>query len=99
MENLVGKIIKKIFIDDEYLVFETDSGKVAYTLGGDCCSRSYFHDFIGVKNLLKNGKVKAVEEIDLVEKEHTEKEKGDKEETSWYGYRIITESPEFGEMS
>lgn len=95
--NLVGKRVKKVFIDDDCLVFETDKGNIGYVVEGDCCSRSYFHDFIGVKNLFGK-EVKAVEEIE-VDKSHTKKEAEEKEETQWYGYRIITEDAIFGEMS
>lgn len=99
MEKLIGKTIKKIFVNDDFLVFETDRGNIIYKVEGDCCSRSYLHDFIGVKKLLENGLVKSVEGVELVEKVHTEKEKESNfEETKWYGYRIITQHPEFGEV-
>lgn len=104
MKELIGKKIKKIFMDGEYLKFQTDKGDVLYQVTGDCCSVSYFHDFIGVENLLKNGEVKSVEPIDMSTLEATDRKKcckkcEESECLSYYGFRITTEDPKFGEVS
>ena len=64
MKKLIGRNVKKIFMNDENLYFETDKGFLHYTVEGDCCSYSYFHDFIGVKKLLNNGPVISIDEIE-----------------------------------
>lgn len=96
LEVLVGKKVQRLFMSDDYLKFQTDGGDFAFRVDGDCCSSSYFYDFYGVENLLKNGPIKAVEEIDLKD---DGKRRKDDEEISCYGYRLTTESPEFGEVS
>ncbi len=99
MEQLIGTKIKKIYISDYKVVFKTNKGDFGFGTYGDCCSSTYIHDFIGVENLLKNGEVKMIENIFDIDKEHTEIEKVDAESTSWYGVRIVTEDPDFGEVS
>lgn len=96
--DLPGKTARKIYMDEEFLKFETNGGSFVYTVEGDCCSRSLFYDFVGVKHLLRNGPVTAVKEVDL---EPDEKSKGDVEsgELKIYGYALTTESPEFGEQT
>lgn len=54
-KELIGKTIYKIYMTEKYLVFvvsKNASKVVAFGVEGDCCSTSYFHDFIGVKNIL-----------------------------------------------
>jgi hypothetical protein len=92
--NLVGKVIERVFMNDEYLVFETDEGRFAFTVEGDCCSHSYFYDFHGVKKLLENGPVISVKEVDL-----GEDEKNDYDVTRCYGFQIFTESDMWGEQT
>jgi hypothetical protein len=97
IENLIGKKIKRIYMNEEYLKFETDKGNVVYTVDGDCCSQSVFYDFYGVKKLLDNGIVISAKEIDL--KEPTEDKKNYQESISVYGFEIVTEHPVFGEQT
>lgn len=92
--GLIGKKINKIFMNKEYLRFETDAGNVTFTIYGDCCSYSFFYDFYGVGNLLKNGRVKEFKEVQL--DPLSDNEYGC---TSVYGFQITTESEEFGEMT
>lgn len=93
-------------MNDEYLIFETDRGATAYTVEGDCCSRSYFHDFIGVKKLLENGPVIEASEVKddslPTELAGPEEQDGDRYEDEYiqvYGYRLVTEHPLFGEQT
>ena len=108
MENigkLIGKKVKRIFMNEDYLKFETDMGNVIYTVGGDCCSQSVFYDFFGVKKLLKNGRVTSAKEIELCPIDITEEKDGEKDKKSYqecisvYGYEIVTEHPLFGEQT
>lgn len=93
-EKLVGKTVKKIFMNPEFLKFETDDGNFCFGVEGDCCSNSYFYDFYGVKNLLENGKITEVKEVSL-----------DSHELSYgdliqcYGFQLTTEHPEFGPVT
>ena len=96
MEELIGKCISRVFMNDEYLKFETDQGDIVYTAEGDCCSHSYFYDFLGIEKL-KNGPVKSVEQIDLEKPDDDDSRPRDVVKA--YGYRIITEDPQFGEVS
>jgi hypothetical protein len=97
LKELVGKKIQKIRMDEDWLVFETDKGNYAFTVGGDCCSHSFFYDFYGVKNLLQNGEVLEVEEIELDVPEYTIKPENDKIEA--YGYRLTTAHEYWGKKS
>ena len=109
-EALIGKKIKRIFMNEDYLKFETDKGNVVFNVYGDCCSQSVFYDFIGVKKLLNNGAVVAFEEIELTpsdiktvkdeyDRERTEDKKSYQESIQVYGYRLVTVDPAFGEVS
>lgn len=96
IERLVGKKIQKIFMNEDYLKFETNGGPVVFYVSGDCCSHSYFHDFIGVKKLLENGKVMGARAIPLGV---VGKNKNYDEVIQSYGYEIVTENPTFGEQT
>lgn len=98
MNELIGKKIKKLYINEKYLKFDTDQGPVVYEVYGECCSHSVFYDFYGVKNLLENGKVIDVSEVEL----HPDLSKDTKkyqEEIQVYGYQITTESEKFGPVT
>jgi hypothetical protein len=62
---IVGKKVRGVWVNDEFLRFETDQGSVTYRVWGECCSHSYFHDIVGVRKLLDNGPVVSVEEVEL----------------------------------
>lgn len=84
-------------MNEYYLKFNTDDGNVVFGVSGDCCSHSYFHDFIGVKKLFENGKVLSVKEIDPG---CGSKNKNDGDVcVSVYGFEIVTEHPTFGEQT
>lgn len=109
MEAIVGKKITAIYMDEDNLAFETDQGLVKYQVEGDCCSRSYFYDFYGVKNLLENGPVTAFEMVNLSpgDPEYRPEtwqngvgwSEGEYEDVKVYGYRFTTVHPQFGEVS
>lgn len=96
-KSLVGKKVLKIFVDSDYLIFQTDQGQVAYMVEGDCCSTSYFYDFVGVEKLLKNGPVLSWKSIPL-ELPANEKPKED-EYIQCYGFELVTEDPAYGEVT
>ena len=100
---LVGKTVKKIFMNSEFLKFETDKGNVVFTVSGDCCSVSYFHDFYGVKKLFENGKIIDFKELELKEGDDnvtcTKDCCKDGDCISHYGYSITTENKELGEQT
>lgn len=86
LKKLVGRTIKKICMNEEYLVFYTDEGEFAYTVEGDCCSSSYFHDFYGVTNLLD----KEVVEVGTVSLATPDQLTADEwEEIAVYGFKIV----------
>jgi len=89
IQRLVGKKVKKIYLNEDYLKFETDDGNVVFTVDGDCCSTSVFYDFYGVKELLKNGKVKEVKEVELTTDDRMDA-KNYQESIQVYGYQITT---------
>lgn len=115
---LLGTRVLAIWMGDYRLQLLTqdrddDVDLVAFEVEGDCCSRSYFHDIVGVRHLLENGPVTAFEPVDL--------QPGDVgyhdpncEAPSWsaptpcgeshdvlkvYGWRFTTMHPQFGEVS
>lgn len=98
LKDLVGCKVIKIFLNQTYLKFETDKGNFTYEVTGDCCSSSYFYDFYGVKNLLKNGKIKEIKTVELQPTDLLVK-KNDYEDIKVYGYQITTESEEYGEVT
>lgn len=95
LEELVGKVVESVRMNEEYLIFETDDGTFAFTVEGDCCSFSYFYDFHGVKKLLENGPVTSVKEVDLDEID--DGSYGDV--TRCYGFQIFTDSDQWGEQT
>lgn len=108
LDALVGKKITNIRMDENYLIFHTDTNEtVSFTVEGDCCSNSYFFDFYGVRQLLDAGKVTSTEEVSLspgdpgYRAETFENGVGydDWEDTKVYGFRISAVHPLFGEIS
>jgi len=105
IENLVGKTVKKIYMNEDCLKFETDSGNVVFTVDGDCCSQSVFYDFYGVKNLLAGNPITSVKEVklnptDISEKDGEQKDKKSYQEAiSVYGFQLFTQSKDFGEVT
>lgn len=107
LSDLVGKKILRVYMNEKYLRFDTDAGAFTYTVEGDCCSRSKFYDFVGVRKLLNNGPVTAVREINLDPAQdllsaHDYKRKADEyleDSIQVYGFAITTESKYYGEMT
>lgn len=103
LDRLVSRSIKKIYMNEDYLKFETNYGNLVLTVVGDCCSQSVFYDFVGVKKLLSGNKIVKVEVVTLTDEERkiavARDNKRYQEEISVYGYRIITQDPILGEVS
>lgn len=95
MKDLEGKIVKRIFISEKYLKFETDQGIIFYRVSGECCSFSYFYNFEGVKRLLSGNPILKVESVAMDDIGETSRA----DLVQWYGFRFITEDKEFGEVS
>lgn len=95
-ETLVGATVSGIFFNQDYLKFETDRGDACFTVYGDCCSVSYFWDFLGVRKLLDNGPI-----LDAYEKELPQPLGSGKYDdcTAAYGFAFVTEDPRFGEVT
>lgn len=92
MQELVGKKIKRIFIDadqQQFIKFEIDGGEegdyIMYSAYGDCCSESYFSELIGVTSILGK-EILFVEEMDLGAGEATRQGYD-----TLYAYRLKTE--------
>lgn len=105
-DAIVGKKITRIRMSDDYLILDTDQGRVSYYVEGDCCSRSRFFDFYGVRNLLDLGPVKDFEEVDLSpgdpgyrSETWADAEADEYGELRVYGYRFTVEHPVLGDMS
>lgn len=107
IDDLVGKKVLRIFMNEDHLQFITDQGAITFSVEGDCCSTSVFYDFYGVKKLLENGPIKRVEDVELHPTDITKDEqrgtmkdrKDSDEDIEVYGYSITTEHPEWGEMT
>lgn len=85
-------------MNGDYLKFETDDGTFLFSVSGDCCSTSKFYDFYGVKNLLNNGKITEVKQVELNPDLEKDINKFD-ESIQVYGYQFTTVSERFGEMT
>ncbi|QXN73014.1 hypothetical protein SEA_PHILLIS_43 [Mycobacterium phage Phillis] len=94
-EEVVGKKVLAVFISEEYLVFETDKGRVGFGVEGDCCSWSYFYDIVGADKLLANGPITEISELDLSDQNYYE----DYEDIQVYGYEFVSAHPVWGEQT
>ncbi len=99
LKNLIGKKVTRIFISLDDLRFETDGGNFTYHVDGDCCSNSFFYDFYGVKNLLKNGKIIEIKTVELLPSDVAAFNANGSDETKVYGYQITTESKDYGDVT
>lgn len=98
-EILVSHSVKAIFMNEEYLSFLVeDDSFITYTVEGDCCSTSYFHDLTGVDNLLGGGYVTEVSAIDMSELPDAVSDE-DHECLTFYGYRIVSHHPWWGPVT
>jgi|SRR5690606_24293018 len=94
-KSLIGEKIIEIRMGQYLLVFTTESGKrIGFAVEGDCCSHSYFYDFVGADKLFLNGPVTEFNEVSLGEDEYY-----DGEYIQVYGYEIVTEHPVWGEQT
>lgn len=93
---VVGATVERIFWSDNRLILDTDRGAYIYDVEGDCCSYSYFHDFIGIKKLLNNGPIVGFADVELDASDIVD---DDYNYTQVYGYRFETVHPTWGLMS
>lgn len=98
--GLIGRDIVRVQMDDDYLQFwDIDGECLTFMVDGDCCSVAYINDFYGVRQLLDNGPIVSVEEVELTSEDMTPYFQSNAYYTQLYGYRIITEHPYWGEQS
>ncbi len=98
LKDLIGRKVTKIYLNQDYLQFDTDGPTYTYVVSGDCCSISYFYDFYGVENLLKNGKITEIKTVGLNPTDLLVKE-NDCDCIQVYGYQITTESEHYGPVT
>lgn len=107
LECLKDRLIIKIFYNEDYLQFFTDTETFTFGVEGDCCSNSLFYDFFGVKKLLENGPVLRIEEVpmdsspdDIVKTgySYTDRKSSD-DDIKFYGFAIITPHARYGEQT
>lgn len=101
-ERLVGKKVVAVRMDETYLGFAFDDGtNTGFTVEGDCCSYSYFHDFYGIDKLLANGPITEVSEVYLGPGDpgYIVVDNDSYNCIRVYGYRIVTVSPQWGEQT
>lgn len=98
LSKLEGRIIKEIWANERYLCFVTNKGPLTYEVYGDCCSYSFYHDFVGVKKLLAGNPVISTKEVES-QVEPTEEELKAADELACYGMEIVTEDSQFGEVT
>lgn len=94
---LIGKTIVAVEISGDELRLTTSDGTVRYGVEGDCCSSSYFYDIHGVEKLLNGGPVLEMNSIPLDEPDDEDARRG--EVVRAYGYEIVSDHPEFGEVT
>jgi len=105
LNRLIGTKIKRIFFNEDYLKFITDKRTFIFYVDADCCSRSIFYDFIGVKKLLNNGIIIEVNCIDIEPNDISlceyglEDKKSADTDIQVYGYELVTEDPIFGPVT
>lgn len=105
MKEIIGKTIKAIYLDEEYLTFETEEGDViTYSVDGDCCSKSVWYDFFGVESLIGK-KVKSVKNLELTDNDWLLKrlagydKKNYQESISIYGVQIDFDGERWGDQT
>jgi hypothetical protein len=96
-EKMIGVKVEKIFMNEEFLKFQTDKGNFVFTVDGDCCSESVFYDFYGVKDLIGRT-IKEVNEVELKTDERMDG-KNYQEAVSVYGYEVVYEDKKWGDRT
>lgn len=93
---LVGKSISKVEMNETWLVFTEDNGTTwTYSHDGECCTYTYFYDFIGANTLIRNGKIVSGKGVPI---EGTDDE--DRYEVrDVYGVELVTEHEIWGEQT
>ena len=93
LQPLVGAKVTAISMTEDKLIFETDKGVFDYEVYGDCCSWSYFYDFVGAEKLLTNGPITGIKEVELESFEQGY------DYVQCYGYQLFSEHPVWGEQT
>lgn len=97
-KTMIGRKVIGVSATEETLWFIFNDGETqAFTVEGDCCSHSYFYDFVGLDKLIANGPVLSAKEISLGEPNDPDAAKG--EVVVAYGFEFVTEHPVWGEQT
>lgn len=97
--DMVGARISAVYWSEEHLTFQADDGQLfGFTVFGDCCSHSYFHDLIGLEKLLA-GTVIKFDPISLAMSDRVGDDNDSDEYVQKYGYRVVTKHPTFGPVT
>ncbi len=89
----IGKTVKSIRMDSDYAILMFDDGThQTFAVEGDCCSYSYFTDFVGVAKLI-GAPILSVEEVsvDTDALGIKDSEPDSYECIQIYGYKFVTE--------
>lgn len=70
MEELMGKLIRSVKVNDDQsvLVFDTDDGAIVYETEADCCSETWFSDILNISNIA-NERIIVVRKLELPDAE------------------------------
>ena len=90
-QDIIGKTIKKIRFNEDYLILEFEDSIFAMSVEGDCCSTSYFYDFYGVDSIL-NHKIREITSVELDPTDLKASHSGESVEV--YGYKIVCDDNE-----
>jgi hypothetical protein len=101
--KLLGAIINAVWVSEcsETIYFEIEGyGLMGFDAVGDCCSESWFADFLGVKSIIGSPVVR-VSALDLEEafKYNVNDGRGRQDEDEVYGYLIEVENGGKGVLS
>ncbi len=89
--DLIGTTVESIWVEEgeATLVLQTDAGACTLVVEGDCCSTSWFADFLGVDTLLGQT-VLEVEETAMPDEDPDNGARSRQSEDQLYGYRFLT---------
>ena len=91
--TIIGKTVKSIRMDSDYAILMFDDGTYqTFTVDGDCCSYSYFTDFVGVAKLI-GSPILSVEDsgVDVSALGIKDEAEKDYDCIQIYGYKFVTE--------
>lgn len=88
-------MVQHIRIDADYLNITTDHGELGFGVDGDCCSRSYFNDAVGVNKLIGSLLIA----IHMTGGDEIEVEPKYQDRVLHYGLTVVSEHPVWGDVT